>query len=574
MTRTRWIRIAIATSFFSAAVCPPAVAVGDDTDGGTAATTAPDPTDASHAKGYRTATPGSDAPWGGSDENTLRLSVAEAIGQAIENNLGVQIQRFGPLIAEEELEIAWGAYDPTLEAEIGYDSTKNPNTFALDGNELSTSELADGSGGFVGMLPFLGTQYSAKLASQRALTNNTLQAFSPEYRSVTVFAITQPLLKDLIWNQPWTRVKISNINHDSSIEEFRLALMDIVAGTEDAYWQLIAAHEEMLVARKSLETARALLQQTQTQYDVGVVSKVEVIQADAGVADREFKLIVAENIYRLSQDNLIDIVLGERLRPDTTLAIEPTDRADEYVSYDIDVEEATRVAFESRPELVLANQQIDRLSIQEKFAKNQRLPRFDVIGTYSYRGLSGKQGPDFDACRFAEDPVACNLNPPPPVNQNWGESWNDFYSRDGANNYSVRGVFSIPIPNTAGRSRYTQAQIELRQAATQKRRVEQDIVFEIRKAARDLESARNGIKASERGVLAAAEQLRAEEIRLEYGESTPFDVLLREESLVGAESQKITSLKTYRSSLTALDRRQGTILRNRNIAIDAALTLR
>ena len=116
--------------------------------------------------------------------------------------------------------------------------------------------------------------------------------------------------------------------------------------------------------------------------------------------------------------------------------------------------------------------------------------------------------------------------------------------------------------------------IELRQAATQKRRIEQDIIFEIRKAARDLESSLNGIEASERGVAAATEQLRAEEIRLEYGESTPFDVLLREESLVTAESQMITSLKTYRSSLTALDRRQGTILRNRNIAIDAAMGLR
>ena len=105
-------------------------------------------------------------------------------------------------------------------------------------------------------------------------------------------------------------------------------------------------------------------------------------------------------------------------------------------------------------------------------------------------------------------------------------------------------------------------------------RIEQDIIFEIRKAARDLESSLNGIEASERGVAAATEQLRAEEIRLEYGESTPFDVLLREESLVTAESQMITSLKTYRSSLTALDRRQGTILRNRNIAIDAAMGLR
>ena len=87
-------------------------------------------------------------------------------------------------------------------------------------------------------------------------------------------------------------------------------------------------------------------------------------------------------------------------------------------------------------------------------------------------------------------------------------------------------------------------------------------------------SSQEGIEAAERGVAAAAEQLRAEEIRLEYGESTPFDVLLREDDLVQAESQKIAAFQAYRTSLTALDRQQGTILRNRNIAIDEVMTMR
>ena len=73
---------------------------------------------------------------------------------------------------------------------------------------------------------------------------------------------------------------------------------------------------------------------------------------------------------------------------------------------------------------------------------------------------------------------------------------------------------------------------------------------------------------------AAAEQLRAEEIRLEYGESTPFDVLLRERDRAEAEGQKVNAYLGYRTSLTALDRQQGTILRNQNIAIDDVLTLR
>ena len=99
-------------------------------------------------------------------------------------------------------------------------------------------------------------------------------------------------------------------------------------------------------------------------------------------------------------------------------------------------------------------------------------------------------------------------------------------------------------------------------------------VLEVRDAVRNLLSAQEGIAASEREVVAAAEQLRAERIRLEYGESTPFDVLLREEDFVDAEARKIQAFQTYRSSVTGLDRFQGTILRTRNILIDDVRQLR
>ena len=72
-------------------------------------------------------------------------------------------------------------------------------------------------------------------------------------------------------------------------DKFDSELMDQVQNTEDAYWGLIAAQDSTRVAEKSLETAKALLEQTQAQYEVGVVSRVEVVQAEAGVADREFK---------------------------------------------------------------------------------------------------------------------------------------------------------------------------------------------------------------------------------------------------------------------------------------------
>ena len=58
------------------------------------------------------------------------------------------------------------------------------------------------------------------------------------------------------------RVKVTKIAHASSIEAFRLEMMDIVAAIIDAYWLLIANHEDMGIAVKSLETSQALLDQT------------------------------------------------------------------------------------------------------------------------------------------------------------------------------------------------------------------------------------------------------------------------------------------------------------------------
>ena len=91
---------------------------------------------------------------------------------------------------------------------------------------------------------------------------------------------------------------------------------------------------------------------------------------------------------------------------------------------------------------------------------------------------------------------------------------------------------------------------------------------------RNLLSSQEGIAAAERRTAAAGEQLRAERIRLEYGESTPFDVLLRESDFVEAKSQQIVAFQTYRTSATALDRAQGTILRSFNVAIDQVRSLR
>ncbi|MGI9431716.1 MAG: TolC family protein, partial [Myxococcota bacterium] len=348
-------------------------------------------------------------------------------------------------------------------------------------------------------------------------------------------------------------------------EDFRRAVMDTVGDIETNYWTLVANDEAQKVARKSLETASALLEQTKTQYEVGVVSKVEVVESEAGVADRDFNRIVAENTYLRAQDTLIDLVLGPNLTPDSQLELRPTTEPD-VVDYQVDPDAAAQRAFEHRPELSIAAYVVENQELNLKFAKNQRLPQFDIVGSYGYSGLSGRTNP---APGFGDGPRA-----PIPIDDRFTDTHSDYFSESGARSWSAGAVLSFPIGKIRERADVRRSRLEIRRARTQVRRIEQDIILEVRDSVRTLRSSIEGIEASNENKESAQEQLRAEQIRLEHGESTPFEVLQREEDLVTAESQYIGSLQAYRNSVTALDRSQGTILRDRGIIVDDALTLR
>jgi HAE1 family hydrophobic/amphiphilic exporter-1 len=505
----------------------------------------------------------------------LALSLADAIAMGLENNLDVEVQRHLPLIAEEDIGVSWGAFDPTLFSDITYVDSRTPNVNVLLGTTLSkNTREPTGEGGLSGQLPILGSQYRLAFGGTEATTNNAISVLSPELDSALTLDFRQPLLKNLIWSEPWTRVKTSEIVAETSRENFRTSVMDVVQGIEGSYWDLVARQDRVRVAEKSLEFAEAQLDQTRTQYEVGVVSKVEVVEAEAGVAEREFNLIVVRNDYRNAQDALIDQVLGAGLRSESTLEIQPIDRPEDYVPYEIDVPASVRKAMQYRPELEAARREIERQDVQRKFAWNQRLPQLDFVLNWGPRGIAGSQNPVFDPCRFIADPAQqaqCAVNPPTVAPTDFGDSfdvWGD------ASSLTVGGAFSIPIPNRTGRHGYDRSELELRRVKTEKRRLEQNILLEVRQKARNLSAAQEGIESAERFRIAAEEQLRAERIRLEYGESTPFDVLLRERDLVDAENRKIGALQVYRVSVTELDRAQGTILVNRNIRIDDVSALR
>jgi outer membrane protein len=506
-----------------------------------------------------------------SSDDALQLSLREAVDLAIENNLGVEIERHAPLIASEDLEIAWGAYDPTLTSSLEYSSRRSAaGANSFDPNQAEVKSTT-GTASLGGLVPYLGARLTLDYTTSK-ISNVPTERFSPKYESGLALTANIPLLKNLVWNDPWTQVEIAGVVHASAQEQFRTVLMDTVQQTIGAYWTLVAEAEQLRVARKSFQTGVALREQTQTQYEVGVKSKVEVIQAEAGVAARELDVIRAEASFQNSQDRLIDLVYGVRLTPDVVLNVIATDKPADFDEHQMDPTHAAELAMENRPELASLENEIERYETLVRFRKNQRLPELDLNLTYGTSGIEGKGN---ENNLFIPDPLPGQPRAVPEgTGGTYAETHDNWFAKRGAREYSVGGSFSIPLGNYGPRHSVSKARFELRRAKTQLIQLHQRIILEVRRDIRLLDAARKGIYASERQRVAAEEQLRAERIRLEHGESTPFDVLQKESDLVEAEVAKIEALQLYRTSASALDRSQGTILRTHNIVVGSVGGLR
>ncbi|MFO0687341.1 MAG: TolC family protein [Myxococcota bacterium] len=490
------------------------------------------------------------------------LAIDDAVAMAIRNGLNVEVQRYGPLIAEAAANAAWGVYDPTVNGSFQYDVAKSLNVSPFSAVRNNRDRTNGGDVGVTQFFPYLGASLDARFSSNSFMTRNSAAVYEQQYTTNFFLTATVPLLRNAVWNQNWTNVRIAGAQDEAAEQQFRQALMDTVQATVNNYWGLVAARDRVRVAQKSLETARALLEQTRTQYEVGVVSQVEVVEAEAGVANREFELLQSANSFRNTQDVLIDAILGTQLKPLTDLQLVPTSNLAEAKVARVDVEGDVAQAFEKRPELKLAQNQIEQSEINLKFAKSQRLPQLDLVGRYGYVGISGRPNSNFQIGTLVLPPGAIQR-------RDYSDGMQSWFQGNGYDNYRVQGIVSVPIPNTRGREQVNRSQFDLKRSQSSRIRLEQQIILEIRAATRTLLAAAQGIEAAERRRLAAEEQLRAERIRLEHGESTPFEVLQREEDLVDAESQKINALQTLHAAETALERARGSILEAHAIEVDA-----
>jgi outer membrane protein TolC len=505
------------------------------------------------------------------------ITVPQAVALGLEYNLNLQIQRNDPALARERVREAWGQWEPSLVGGYDREHTETPvasNLQALLGvtGNRTFDNTSTYNAGLVGVLPW-GLSYSSGYKTAKLTSSSGITSLRPQYTSFWANQLTLPLLRNFYWGPVDLQVSRSRLQRDISDAQFKSFLTDGVFGVESAYWSLAAARSLERATKESVDTANDLLEQTKVQYQVGVVSKVIVTQAEAALAQRESDHIVALNEVGRAQDRLLTAILSPQIDDYANTTVRTEDPT--FVPYDVNAQEALEKARSNRPELLAAEKTVEDADVFRRYAWNQKLPALDVTATYTPNGLSGTQKiPAGTPLGFRDDPNTPVSDPVLSVQPDFGFPTNRFGADDGFfrgngfHNWGVGATLSVPLGNDTADARYVQRKIELRRAKTNLARTEQDVIVDVRTAVRELRSSIDRVTAAQRARVAQEESLHAEQERLRLGDSTPHQVSQFQDDLLRAESAEISALQTYRTAITALERAQGTLLEARGITVE------
>lgn len=246
------------------------------------------------------------------DEPTPKASprsLETAISTALEHNLGFIISSYAPINAQDDIIVEEAQFDVELFGATSLSESQSAATSSsLDSSSAPESQARRAAAGLDKRLSTGATVGLDSGIDRRSSNNNA--ARNPDYSADVGIAIRQPLLKDA-WSTvnlaPLARAKVSA---ERSLFEWRSDLLDTILNTEIAYWNLAYRRANLALIASSLELAENLLEENSERERLGLVTPLEVLQAEAEVLDQQEEIIKAERAIEDAED-LLRRVMGK-----------------------------------------------------------------------------------------------------------------------------------------------------------------------------------------------------------------------------------------------------------------------
>lgn len=282
-----------------------------------------------------------------------RLTLREAIGLALDNNLQAILASGQTEEAEGELRQALARLLPSFEGGVSEAREKiNLAAFGLAPPE--------------GESPLVGP----------------FNVFDVRLRaSQTLFDAVQT-----------ARVAAARSRLDSRRLSSQQARDLVVASVADLYLEALADRARIDAARSQVETAQAVEQQAKDRHEAGTAAGIDELRAQVSLAEEQERLIDAENEFEKQK-----LRLARAVGLPTGTPVELADDVPFQPLAERDLDEALTAARAARPDLKAAEADVAAAESAVAAARKQRLPRLEA------RGDVGPIGPDPGSAEITYD---------------------------------------------------------------------------------------------------------------------------------------------------------------------------
>lgn len=454
-------------------------------------------------------------------KDVAKISLREAIGQALDKNLNLRLQLDDVKVAEGAALAAEGKFDVLIEAEAGLQSEELTPIVPAGSERDDTGQWkAEASKTFT-----TGTALSLGWDNNRFDTETEGLLFNPSYNTGVTLGLRQPLLRGFGKEVQTSTLRASQKQLTAASFRVDSEAANLAADVKRAYWNLVFAWQDIEVQKLSLTLSKRLLEETEAKINAGKLAQVEIYQPQSEVARREEQLISAERAVGAAEDELKLLLNSE----DWLTGFEPTDLPSTD-PIELNLGPILDNSLQNRPDIKAADLLVEAARIEEERAKDDIRPDLSLVGGV---GISGTDGSYSDSL--------------------------DNSVNDPDNLWQIGLAFSMPLENSAAKGFHQQARANYSKAKNNTELLRQQVRRTVRTTVRDVQLAIKALEATRKTSLATQKRLEAEQAKFDSGRSTTLDVLAAQEAYSQALSQENLTNITYANTLAELDRIQGLV---------------
>jgi outer membrane protein len=548
----------------------------------------------------------------------LYLTLQDAIALAIENNLDLQVDRYGPLAAEWVLE-RYKAGGPLRGVTSG-NSVVNSVTSgqgaagALVAGGLSTNTGGSGGNNSNGQISqigpitpnldpvfqnssvwshqttpesniyYYGTSALVDIAhrfnssvQQGLITggyvlvsgnesylneNSPYNNLNPSVLPSVQLYLQHNLLQGFGAGVNSRTIRVSQKQLVGANVTFRSQLTVLVQNVVNLYWDLVSSNEDLRAKEKARDVSEKFFEDTKKQIDLGALAKVEVYRAEADFNSRKQEVAIAQQT-RSQQETELKGLLSRNGVEDPLLDAARIVTLDRIQVPDADeiptLRQLVATALAHRPDVELDKINDEVAEINATGTVNNLLPFLQGRLYTINKGLAGTANP---------------AAPSPPPGQYTGGGLGNALGQIFDHDYTTRSaalIFQPYIHNRGAQADYAVDQLQLRQGDLVERKNRNDMVVAISNDMIALRQARSRYTNAVISRTLQQDLLEKEQQKFSLGSSTIDLIIAAERTLSAAQYVEISALANYSRARVALDQVLGTTLDTNHVSIEESL---